>query len=187
MSTGKSTEASRAKQLIAGTKKHLANASSLAFGGSTFTPAQVEASIQTLIDLRTGVDDAKAATKARLAAEAAQAPALRILTDAYVTYVKATYGNSPDVLADFGLKPKKVKTPLTIEQMAAAAAKRKATRAARKTMGTKQKKAVKGTITTIVSPTPSTAATPVVQQSPVASAPTQSVGSTSAAAAPHVP
>jgi hypothetical protein len=42
-------------------------------------------------------------------------------------------------LADFGLNPKKARTPLTIEEKAAAAAKRKATRAARHTMGSKQK------------------------------------------------
>jgi hypothetical protein len=183
----KNTVASRAKQLIAGAQKHFSTASSLAFGGGTFTPAQTVASLQTLADLRTAVDDAKAATKAKIAAEAAQAPALTSHMAAFVQYVKATFGNSPDVLADFGLKPKKAAAPLTVDQKAAAAAKRAATRAARHTMGSKQKKDVKGTITTIVQSTPSTAAKPVVQQSPVASAPTQSVGSTGAAAAPHVP
>ena len=62
-----------AKQLIAGTQKHFSTVSSLTFGNGTFTPAQVEASLQTLIDLRTAVDDAKAATKAKIVAEAAQA------------------------------------------------------------------------------------------------------------------
>ncbi len=148
-------------------KKHFSNASSqLAFGGSTYTPAQIESAFQTLIDLRAAVDDAKAVATAKVVAEGTQAPPLRSLQAAFVAFVKVTFGNSPDALADFGLKPNKVKTPLTIEQMAAAAAKRKATRAARKTMGTKQKKAVKGTITTIVSPTPSTAANPVVHRAP---------------------
>jgi hypothetical protein len=80
-----------------------------------------------------------------------QGPPLRSRMAAFVAFVKASFGPTPDVLADFGLKPKKAPTPLTIEQKAAAAAKRAATRAARRTMGAKQKKAVKGTITTIVS------------------------------------
>ncbi len=43
-------------------------------------------------------------------------------------------------------------------------------------MGQNQKKGVKGTITTIVAGTPSTAAKPIVTQSPVASAPTPERG-----------
>src|ERR1019366_1072794 len=67
-------------------------------------------------------------------------------------------------------EPKKVRAPLTIDQMAAAAAKRAATRAARHTMGPKQKQKVKGTITTIVSP-PAAAAPATIKPAPVASAP----------------
>jgi hypothetical protein len=183
MAKTKNTVAVLAGQLIAGTNKHFPTTSSLAFGGGTFTPAEVEASLQTLSDLRTAVNDAKTATKAKLADEQAQAPSLRTQMSAYVTYVKATFGNSPDVLADFGLTPNKVKAPLTLDQKAAAAAKRTATRAARHTMGSKQKKGVKGTITTIITPTSSTAPQPVAP-SPVASAPSQG---TSAAAAPRTP
>ncbi len=137
--TTKNTVVALAGQLIAGTKKHFPAASSLAFGGGTFTPAQVETSLQTLSDLRTAVNDAKAATKAKLADEKTQAPSLRTQMSTFVTYVKATFGDSPDILADFGLTPKKVKAPLTIAQKATAAAKREATRAARHTMGSKQK------------------------------------------------
>jgi hypothetical protein len=183
MTTGKDTDAALAKQLIAGVTKHFSTVSSLTFGNGTFTPAQIEASLQTLVDLRTAVDGAKAATKAKILAEAAQTSTLRSQMAAYVAYVKATFGNSPDALADFGLKPRKTRTPLTIDQLAAAAAKRAATRAARHTMGTKQKKAVKGTITTIVSPQPTPAPSPTAP-SPVASAPAPS-GGASAGTAPH--
>jgi hypothetical protein len=172
MTTGKDTDLVLAKQLVAGTKQYFSTVSSLTFGSGTFTPAQIEAFLQTLIDLRTAVDNAKSATKAKIVAEAAQAPSLRSQMAAYVAYVKAMFGNSPDVLANFGLKPKKARTPLTIDQLAAAAAKRAATRAARHTMGSKEKLKVKGTITTIVSqPTASTPAP--VGPSPVTSAPSQ--------------
>jgi hypothetical protein len=169
MKTGKSTEVALAKQLVAGTKQHFSNVSSMMFGNGSFTPVQVEAFLQTLIDLRTAVDEAKAQTKAKIVDEAAQAPSLRSQMAAYVAFVKAAFGNSPDALADFGLRPRKARTPLTIGQQAEAAAKRAATRAARHTMGSKQKQKVKGTITTIVTPPTAPAPAPVAP-SPVAGA-----------------
>jgi len=181
MPKGKNTELDFARQLIAGTNKHLSGLSSLMLESGTVTPAQIESSLQTIIDLRTAVDDARAATKAKLAEEHAQLAPLRSRMAALVAFVKAAFSKSPDVLADFGIKPRKTMTPLTIEQKAAAAARRAATRAARHTMGASQKKKVKGTVTTIVVPTASTASSPVAP-SPVASAPNPG---TSGGATPH--
>jgi len=174
MSIAKNTESFLAGQLIAGTKKHFSNTSSLAFGNATYTPTQVESLLQSLVDLRTGVDALRAATRAKVVAEEAQAPPLRSQMAAYVVFVRATFGDSPDVLGDFGLKPKKAKASPTIQQKATAAARRAATRKARNTLGKNQKKDVKGTVTTIVastppagSPSPSAPSAPT----PVASAP----------------
>jgi hypothetical protein len=175
-----------AEQLVAGTKKHFSNAGSLMFGGGTFTPAQVEASLQAIVDLRTAVDKAKADTKAKVEAEKAQTPSLRSQMAAFVTFVRATFGNAPDILADFGLKPKKARTPPTTETKAAALAKTKATRTARHTMGSKAKKKVKGTVMTIVTAPSSTPATPVaVTPSPAASAP--ATPAASSGTAPRIP
>jgi hypothetical protein len=111
------------------------------------------------------VEAADAVAKAKLAAEDAQAPALLSLMAALVQYVKLTFSGSPDVLADFGLKPKKVRAPMTAEQKAAANAKRKATRAARGITTKADKQAKTGnvvgvTITPIVNASPA----PVVTQ-----------------------
>jgi hypothetical protein len=178
---GKSTGIARAEKLIAGTNKHFANTTQLAFASATFTPAQVTSSLQTLVELRNDVDTAKAITKAKLAAEKTQAPTLRSFMAALESFVRATFSNSPDVLADFGLT-KKARTPLTVEQKAAAAAKRTATRAARHTMGSKQKKAVKGTVTGVLV-TPISAPHPIATVSNGTSAP--STGAT-AGATPHI-
>jgi hypothetical protein len=159
-----------AERLTAGAKKHFASSSSLRFGGGTFTPAQVEAILQTIVDLRTAVDTAKANTRARIAAEQAQMPPLRTQMDAFVAFVRATFGSAPDVLADFGLEPRKARTPLTTEQLAARIAKSEATRAARHTMGRRARKDVKGTITTIVAATSPAPAHPIAS-SPAAGAP----------------
>jgi hypothetical protein len=130
----------------------------------SFTPAQIAAKLQTLVNLRNDVDAAKATTKARLAAEKADMPALRTFMGAFVTYVKAVFGNQPEELADFGIHPK-ARAPLTVEAKTAAAAKRKATRAARHTMGAKQKKSVKGAVTGIVV-TPVSAGQPAATAAP---------------------
>jgi hypothetical protein len=180
---GKSTVVALAEQLIAGTSKHLTNMPQVMLVGGSFTPAQVTAQLQALIDLRNDVDAAKASTQGKLAVEKANMPALRIFMDAFVTFVKAAFGTAPDVLADFGLHPK-ARTPLTVEAKTAAAAKRKATRAARHTTSAKQKKSVKGAVTGIIV-TPVTAAQPVATATPSGpSAPATSTGTT-AATTPH--
>ncbi len=147
-----------AKQLIAGANKNLTGTTQFTLLGSSFTPAQLTAKLQSLVNLRADVDTARATARAKLAAEEADAPALRTLMVAFATYVKAAYGSSPDVLADFGISPK-ARASLTAEAKAAAAVKRKATRAARHTMGTQQRKGVRGTVTGIVV-SPIMAATP---------------------------
>ena len=84
---------------------------------------------------------------------------MRAFLVAFVSFVRGTFGESPEVLADFGLLPKKVRKPLTVEQLAAAKAKRAATRKARGTTSKKQKLAVKGDVTGVVV-TPITATSP---------------------------
>jgi hypothetical protein len=180
---GKGQVVTFAKQLIAGADKHLAGATQVTLVGSSYTQAQITAKLQSLVDLRNDVDVARAAMRAKLAAEEANTPALRTLMSAFVTYVKAAYGTSPDVLADFGIIPK-VRAPLTVEAKVAAVAKREATRAARHTMGTQQKKVIKGAVTGIVV-TPITAAPPTVAPSSPAAPATS--GSTPAATAAHSP
>jgi hypothetical protein len=150
--TSKETKARLAQRLLAGTREHLANTGTLVFGGESHTPAEIEASLQTIVDLRAAVKEAKAAAMAKLATEGTRVPPLHSQMSAYVAFVKARFGNAPDVLADFGLKPRKAQTPLSVDQLAAAAAKRAATRVARHTMGARQKKRVKGTVTTTVRP-----------------------------------
>jgi hypothetical protein len=166
---GKANTVDLARMLIAGTNKHLASATQVVLAGGTFTPAQITAKLQSLVTLRDEVNTAKASTEAKLTAERVETPSLFAFMDALMTYVKATFGNAPDVLADFGLHPK-TRTPLSVEAKAAAVAKRKATRAARHTMGTQQKKGVKGAVTGIV-------VTPITAAPPAATAPTGSSAS----------
>jgi hypothetical protein len=179
---GKGAVVALAEQLIAGTNKHLANMTQVMLHGGSFTPAQITTQLQAIVTLRSDVDAAKAQTRAKLAAEKTDMPSLRIFMDAFVTFVKASFGGAPDVLADFGLTPK-TRAQLTVEAKTAAAAKRAATRVARHTAGPKQRKSVKGAITGIVV-TPITAPAPVAAAPVSPSAPATSTGVT-AAATPH--
>jgi hypothetical protein len=154
---GNAQQADLAKQLIAGTQKHLANAGQLTFAGGVFTPAQVEAQLQALATLRADVQTAKATVQAKVTTERAQLPALRAFLLAFADLVRAQFAAQPDVLADFGLKPKKARTPMTAAQRTAANAKRAATRKARGPIGTRKRAAVKGDVTGVTI-TPVTAA-----------------------------
>jgi hypothetical protein len=180
----KSSEVAEVKQLILGTQKHYPTGSStLQVGGATFTVASLTQLMQDFVDNRAAVETAQAATKAKIAAERAQAPAQLAVIRAFVTIVKATFGSSADALADFGLAPPKARTPLTAEQKAVAAAKRAATRTARHTAGKNQKKAVKGAVNATLVVTPQAGSEPAVTTpAPVAAAPAPA-GSTT----PHVP
>src|SRR5579859_1031391 len=159
MPTSKSNEAVLAGKLAAGTQKRLSTIGQLIIGSGTFTPAQVVSELQSFASLRAGVDAAKAALKAALEDEKSKGASLRTFFNTFIVFVRAAFGNSPDILADFGLEPKKAKTPLTVAQKAAAAAKRKATREARGTKGTRQKALIKGAVTG-VEITPVTASSP---------------------------
>jgi hypothetical protein len=173
---GKNGDAALATKLVAGTGGQFAKGAKLAFASSTFTPAQVLTQLNAIITLRGSVNDARAALAAKVAAEEAQRPALLAFMHAFVAFVKATFSNSPDVLASFGLGPKKAATP-TVTVKAAAVAKREATREARGTRGTRQRKAVKGAVTGVVV-TPIVAA-PVATAAPAAPSTTSNGGATS--------
>jgi hypothetical protein len=140
-------------------------------GSETITPAELTQRLQTLVTLRAAVNAAKATTKANLVTEASQTTPIVGLMTEFSAYLRVIYSKSPDVLADFGLKPRKPNTPLTVQAKAAAAAKRKATRAARHTMGKVQKQDVLGdvvgvTVTPVIAPKPVAASS-----APAASAP----------------
>ncbi len=168
------------QSLIAGVQKFLGTYASLFIGSTKVTPADIVKVLQERID----------ASNAVLTADAARAAAVkedrgkRAETTAFVQSLRRTvqgmFTQSPDTLATFGLKaPKPHK--LTVATKATALAKIRATRTARGTLGSKQKKKVKGTVAPTAPATPPAASTPVTQ-SPAASAPSQGTGS---AAPPH--
>ena len=144
---GKNDLAACMKKLAAGAAKHFpAGGASISIGGVAYAPAALTQVLQDFVDQRDAVEAARALTKARLQVEEARAPAQLAVARDFERFVRGMFGNAPDVLADFGLDPLKSPTPATAEQKAVAAARRRATRKARHTMGSRQKKGVKGAI-----------------------------------------
>jgi hypothetical protein len=180
----KGTQAALATNLAAGAQKRFPAGSSLSVGGVMLTLASIVTKLQGFAALRANVETARAALQAQLALESAQAIAMDAFIDAFVKIVRGSFGNQPDVLADFGLEPEKAATPLTVEEKAAAKAKAKATREARGTVGSKAKLKITGNVTG-VTVTPVTTATPTQPTAAVGSGGGTSAPSATAPPAPH--
>ena len=132
------------QSMIDGIQKFLSENPTLLVGSQKMTPAGLVSVFQDRID----------ATKAAMAAAVAHTAAVKVVRDKRAAsaalvqslrrLLQAMYTQSPETLAAFGLTaPKVVKKSVAVKSTALA--KTKATRAARNTMGSAQKKKVKGT------------------------------------------
>jgi hypothetical protein len=143
MNINKDKTINKNRQAIGGMHKHFAGIPSFVLGGTPTTPADAIATLQGAID---AVDAAATAEKAFHDAVAAQHVALakaNALLKALKTLVENQLGSTEAILGDFGFTRPARQVP-NEETKAAAVAKRAATRAARKTMGKRQKAKVKG-------------------------------------------
>jgi hypothetical protein len=117
--------------LIAGLQKHFPNAQ-FTLGNAVYTTDALVQLLTGLAAAMTAQQTAETAAKDALtkldATHAQAAPVIQDLKD----MLHVQFGQAAGTLADFGLAPRKVRTPMTVEQKAAAKAKRDATRAAKK-------------------------------------------------------
>lgn len=170
--SSKADVSARLQALIAGLQKH--------FPTGSFTIGNVPYTTAALVQLFTGLMQAIAAantahsalTDAVAAMKATKAQVYPVVTGLRRILV-GMYSGATQTLADFGIEPK-ARTPLTVEQKAAAKAKRDATRKARGTTSKKQKLAVKGDVTGVtitpvtVAPTPASPPVQAVSNAPTA-------------------
>jgi hypothetical protein len=146
----KTTRVAKDRKRIAGVQKHLAG-TSLILAGKTFTALEVVQFLQERIDVEGPVATALAAWKNAVAAEQAKITGTHPYVLALDQLLRAMFGTNVETLADFGLAPRKRATPTT-EATALQIARAKATRAARGTMGPKQKAKIKGVVPTPPNP-----------------------------------
>lgn len=137
------------KALRAGIVKNLATFSFIV-GGKTYPASDALALIDATIASASSVLEARANLADVLGADRAlgeqNAPILKGFRD----MIGLMYAESGTMLSDFGLAPRKPRTPLTVEKILARSAKSRATRAKRKTMGKRQKAAIKGDVAGVV-------------------------------------
>jgi hypothetical protein len=166
MSSNRPSQTARVTALIAGSTKHLSSVTSVTLGGTTYTATSLMQALQSVLQVYADVDAARAALKAKLLVEKNQAGTNNAFVSACTVFVRSHFGNVPDVLADFGLAPKKARKPLTVEAKARKVEQGLATRTARHTMGKRQKAEIKGVV-----PEPATsgkpAAPPIALMSPM--------------------
>ena len=122
------------------------------------------------------VQPAKATWQATIQQARSEIAATKSVVSAVKQAILTAFAGQVDTLADFGLTPRKVRV-LSPQQKVAAAAKSKATRAARHTTGSVQKQAVKGDVTGVVV-TPVTSAPGTVVSPPGGPASPTPAGST---------
>jgi hypothetical protein len=139
------------QQLIAGIQKHLAT-STLIIDGKNY----LGSALVTLLQPRIDAGQASVAARAIWQNAVTADDAVLTETDDIVIQLKQTlqlmYGNDAATLADFGVLPRKKATRSPATNVAAAT-KAKATREARHTLGSKQKKAITGaTVAPVVAP-----------------------------------
>jgi hypothetical protein len=150
---------------IQGTDKHLSSGTSLTLVGSAFTPASLKAVFQADIDAVNAADAARAHWRQEVAVQRTTRTNTRAVRKALKSYLLGTFGPAAvGVLGDFGFTPPKAPGKKTVAAKSQGLVKAAATRAARHTMGTRQKKAVKGGVIGITV-TPITAARPAAAPS----------------------
>jgi hypothetical protein len=141
------------RQAIAGVQKHFASTPSLVLDGTPTTPNDVIATLQGAID---AIDAAAATEKAfhdKVTAQHAAIAKGNALLRALRMLVQNQLGSTQGALGDFGFSTRARQIP-TEEAKAAAAAKRKATRELRHTMGSRQKAKVKSEVSPPPPPAP---------------------------------
>ena len=143
----KSSRLTRDQNLIAGINKHLKGVT-LRVAGQSLTAKQAVGLFQGQVDAISATTTAKANWQAAVKSEQTEMASTKIVAAAIRKAILIMFSQNADTLADFGLAPPKPRTPPTVSEKTARVAKARATRAARHTMGKKQKAAIKGVVPT---------------------------------------
>lgn len=168
--TGYTTQQTADQSLIDGLNEHAQALATVMIGGKAYKPSDLTPVLQARITASKAVAPAKSAWLEALAAYRNELATTKPLIDGLRQALLVAFAGSPATLADFGLTPRKVAviSPTTRVE---AAAKAKATREARGTKGSVQKKAVKGnvsgvTVTPVTTPGSAVAGGPPTAPNP---------------------
>jgi hypothetical protein len=176
----KNAETTADQNLADGLSKHAATITTIMIGGASVATKDIVTALQARIATAKAATSARATWQAAVQADRDERAKTKTLVSVTKQMLLGSFAGQVDTLADFGLTPRKPRV-VSPEALVAAAAKAKATRAARHTMGKKQKAEIKGTVDTTVpavpvpAPTPSPVTPALVAPTPVTPAPTPPV------------
>jgi hypothetical protein len=161
-------------------------AAGMPVAGTMVTQAKLDTEMTTDLALYQAVDDARTQLKNAQAALKAQVPTIKARYAVLKLATQNNFGAANPVLATFGIKPTAPRKKATSAENALAAAKRQATRDARKTMGAKQKASIVGATPTVTIGPSGTTVTPAGQSNTgqAAQAPAGTIPSVTAVPAP---
>jgi hypothetical protein len=131
--------------LNVGLTKHESTLTSFMIAGKTVRSVDVITALQSRKNTGTAAASAKATWQASVAADRSELAQTRALVSGVKQSLQVMFAGSADALADFGLTPRKPRVVSPAAKVVAAA-KAKATRAARHTQGPKQKGGIKGVL-----------------------------------------
>jgi predicted Fe-Mo cluster-binding NifX family protein len=152
----KTTALARNTKISEGVNKHFAKVKSLTVGGDEYTPKSLLAVLAAEDEASSAVDSTRAQLEAQVVTHRSAKVTAGALRSALKVYILGTYGKKAvQMLGDFGMSVPKAPGARTVDEKSKAVAKNLATRAARHTMGKKQKLRITGD----VSPTATTAET----------------------------
>ncbi len=179
--TSRHERATADQSLADGLNKNATTIPSIMVGGASVATKDIVTTLQARIATAKAATSARATWLAAVQADRDERAKTKTLVSVVKQTLLASFVGQVDTLAEFGLTPRKPRV-VSPEVQVAAAAKAKATRAARHTMGKKQKAEIKGTITVPAVPVPAptpipaspAAAAPTPPQAPAQSAPTTS-------------
>jgi hypothetical protein len=155
------------QKMIDGLNKHSQAIPSLIIAGTTYKLSDIITTLQARLAGANLVLSTKAAWQTAVKADIDEREKTKVFFSGLRQALQVAFAGSIDSLADFGLTPRKVRVVSPDEKLQAAA-KAKATRAARHTMGKKQKLAITGTASAAPATRPAAATAPLVPPQPSA-------------------
>jgi hypothetical protein len=140
----KITQHTRAMKLLAGIAKHFPATGRFRIAGASYTRAQLAAVFQEQLDAMTAVGAAHALLTAAVMRERAATKRAHAAAKNLRLWAEGHFGSSALAITDFGWSIPRKTGPKTVEAKLAVARKGAATRAARKTLGKRQRQKIRG-------------------------------------------
>jgi hypothetical protein len=176
------------KNIIQGAQTVLTG-KTISFRGTTLTQAQVVQAAQAQLAFYLAVNTDRAQLKQDVQTRNQNDASSKLWVSDFKLAAGTMFGQTSVEISEFGFTPKKNPTPLTADQKVLKTARSRATRVERNTLGSKQKKSVKGQVTSVqvtaigapapvnVAQTPATAPTPTPSPSPAVVVPATTTAS----------